>query len=213
MTYLARHGETDWNRQGRMQGRQGAALNELGRAQAERLARVAAVLGVRRVVSSPLARAVETARTVAAHLRIEHETLEALMELDFGACTSLTEPEIQLQFPGLHAARNADKWHHRWPNGESYADAAVRLARTLEDGSLPLGEDVLLVAHQSVNRALTHLLSRLPPAEVLRMAQRSDVLLRFGSQGALSHASFGDEAGAELTWVEGPYLAGTPRLN
>lgn len=209
--FLARHGETDWNLQGRMQGRLGAALNEHGRSQSRALAGLARRLGVRQVIASPLPRATETARTVADALGCPLTLCEALMEVDFGDCTGLTEAEIDARFPDLARTRKLDKWQHRWPGGESYADALARLERAVADGTLPGPPLTLLVAHQSVNRALTRALSGLSTAEALAMTQRSDVLLRFEG-GALSHLSFGATDDA-LAWSEGPYRGGRPKLN
>jgi probable phosphoglycerate mutase len=208
--FLARHGETDWNREGRMQGRLGATLNATGRAQAQALAGVARSLGVRSVIASPLPRALETAETVASALGCSVVRCDALMELDFGACSGLTEREIDERFPGLREQRLLDKWRHRWPGGESYADALERLERALREGVLPGAPLTLLVAHQSVNRALALALGGLAPAEALAMSQRSDVLLRF-ERGEMAHASY--RGGGELAWLAGPYRGSAPKLN
>lgn len=209
--FLARHGETDWNRQGRMQGRLGAPLNELGRAQARALSLVASRLGVLSIVTSPLPRALETASIVAGALGCPVTPCDALMEIDFGECSGLTEREIDERFPGLSERRKLDKWHHRWPKGESYADALLRLEGALAAGTLPGRPLTLLVAHQSVNRALACALGRVAAPAALAMAQRSDVLLRF-EDAAISHASFADPD-AELRFLEGPYRGGPPNLN
>jgi broad specificity phosphatase PhoE len=210
--YVARHGETDWNVEGRMQGRRGASLNERGRAQAERLGMVASALSLTRIVTSPLPRALETCRLVMERVSGEFVTADALMEIDFGACTGLTEVEIEHQFPGLTAARKLDKWNHSWPAGESYAQASARLRAAVRTGALPLADETLVIAHQSVNRALVHVLSDLPPDEALGIAQRSDVLLRIDRSRELSHAVIPAEPSEPLVWVAGPYL-GRTRLN
>jgi probable phosphoglycerate mutase len=212
--YLARHGETDWNRQGKMQGRLGASLNELGRAQAIALARVARELEVTGIISSPLPRALETARLVSAETKLEIVVCDALMEVDFGECSGLTEAEIAARHPQLKAERLANKWHHCWPKGESYADAAARLARSIAAGALPGKPGTLLIAHQSVNRALSHLLSGYAPGEMLQMSQRSDVLLRFSQErdDKLEHALIATTPGP-LVWQAGPYLGGRANLN
>src|SRR6266581_7062816 len=109
MLYVARHGETEWNRDGRMQGRLGGPLTAKGRAQAEALAVAARALGVRRLIASPLPRALATAGVVAAALGVNPRTLDALVETDFGACSGLTEAEIAARFPELRAERERDK--------------------------------------------------------------------------------------------------------
>lgn len=211
--YLARHGETDWNLQGRMQGRLGAPLNDKGRSQAAALARAARALSVRSVVCSSLARALETALVVGGALGLSPTRCEALQEIDFGDCSGLTDAEIARRYPTLHAERREDKWRHRWPDGESYADAVSRLRGAIERAELPGEAGTLLIAHQSVNRALSHLLSGRAPSEMLQMAQRSDVLLRFSRDGAMDHAVVPASEGEALRWLPGPYLSGKGSIN
>src|SRR5690606_34700574 len=157
--YVARHGETEWNRAGRMQGRLGAPLTERGHAQARALARFAARVGVRHVIASPLARALDTARYTVEALACPLSPCDALMELDFGDCTGFTEADIAERYPTLRREREADKWRHRWPGGESYADASARVARAFEQGALPGEPGTLIVAHQALNRVLSRYLA------------------------------------------------------
>ena len=207
--YVARHGETAWNVEGRMQGRRGVSLNERGRAQAARLAWVAAELGLTRVVTSPLPRALETCGFVMERVNGEFVTADSLMEIDFGVCTGMTEPEIEEKFPGLAATRKLDKWNHAWPAGESYAAATSRLRAAIRTGALPLADETLVIAHQSVNRALVHVLSDLAPNDALGIAQRADVLLRVDPERKLSHAVIPAAVTDPLVWVDGPYLGRT----
>jgi probable phosphoglycerate mutase len=202
--WVARHGETEWNRDGRMQGRLGGPLTERGRAQARLLARAARGLGAVALLSSSLPRAMETARVVGDALALRPEPCDALVETDFGRCGGLTEAEVAAHFPGLRAMRERDKWTHRWPGGESYADLVARVRPV----ALALKEGTLVVAHQSMNRVLTHILGGVPVAAVLGMAQPSDVLLRFDEHG-VAHARIGE---GPLEWLAG-LCGGAARLN
>jgi probable phosphoglycerate mutase len=202
--WIARHGETEWNRDGRMQGRLGGPLTERGRAQARLLARAARGLGATALVTSSLPRAVETARVVGDALNLVPATCDAFVETDFGRCGGLTEAEIAAHFPGLRAARERDKWTHRWPGGESYADMVARVRPV----ALALKEGSLVVAHQSMNRVLTHILGGVPVASVLAMVQPSDVVLRFDESGV----AWARVTEGEMQWVPG-VCAGVPRLN
>ena len=91
---LARHGETDWNREGRWQGHAPTPLNETGRAQARALARRLAAERLDVVYSSDLPRALETARIVASALGLEIRTEPGLRELDVGSRQGLTSAEL-----------------------------------------------------------------------------------------------------------------------
>jgi broad specificity phosphatase PhoE len=142
---LARHGETDWNRDGRWQGHSDTPLNELGRRQARELA--AQLDGVDALYSSDLARACETAEIVAERLGLEVRTDPRLRERSFGAWEGLTSAEIERRFAEEHG---------RWQAGEGFGaddaepfDAfAERIHAFLEDvlHQHP-GENILIVAH------------------------------------------------------------------
>lgn len=213
--YVARHGETHWNVEGRMQGRMGGELTSRGRAQADALADFAERIGVKRLLASSLNRAVATASVVGERLGLPVVRVDDLVEIDFGACSGLRETEIDSRFPGLREARTLDKWNHRWPDGESYADALVRVRRFCARGALDLtgaaAEPTLVIGHQSVNRVLSLALSGARAEDVLAMAQPSDVILRFagGAHVAHAHVALGEPPG----WTLGLYLTAKPKLN
>jgi broad specificity phosphatase PhoE len=97
---LARHGETDWNREHRWQGHTDVPLNELGWEQARALAHELASESIAAIYSSDLRRALDTARIVADRKRVDVNVDEGLRELDFGAWEGLTSDEIEQRFPG-----------------------------------------------------------------------------------------------------------------
>lgn len=203
---LLRHGETDWNRLGRMQGRGDTPLTARGLAQADALARAASRLGVRRVLASPLGRARATAERVAAAAGCALELREALAEMDFGECGGLTLDEVRERRPGLLEARENDRWHHRWPGGESYADVLERLTTGL-DADMPLWTDppTAIVAHQSVNRALLAGLTTSPHI-ALSGTQPPNVLLRVDSEGGVWHTRLPEGPhGPRLVWWRGMF--------
>jgi broad specificity phosphatase PhoE len=156
---LVRHGETDWNRDGRWQGHSDTHLNDAGREQA---ARVAEELdGVDVAYSSDLARARETADIVARRLGLDVHVDERLRERGFGAWEGKTAPEIELEFRDAHA---------RWLAGEGpgaedaepFLDFATRVQRFVEDVlTRHPDETVLIVAHGGSIRVIHALASGL----------------------------------------------------
>src|SRR5512145_1907871 len=97
---IIRHGETDWNSSGRLQGCEDIELNELGRLQAARLAAYLSKQKWDVIISSPLKRAYETARIIASHLSLpEIEQMEGLRERDYGAASGLLPDERHNRFP------------------------------------------------------------------------------------------------------------------
>ncbi|MBI5170882.1 MAG: histidine phosphatase family protein [Candidatus Eisenbacteria bacterium] len=169
---LLRHGETEWNALGRLQGRDDSPLTPLGREQAATLAAWAARRGLRRLVASPLGRAQATAAAIAEACGATIATREALAEMSFGDCAGLTLEQCEQRFPGVLAERARNRWAHRWPGGECYDDAIARLHAWLEAEPEALaGEGVAVVAHQALNRALLTVLTGCPREAALEGAQ------------------------------------------
>lgn len=154
--YLVRHGETDWNAEGRLQGGRDIPLNALGRAQAAAAARL--LKGLVRdtsaldFVASPLGRTRATMEILRETLGLERDAYRAdarLVEIGFGEWEGLTWPEIRARDPERTVAREADKWGYRPPGGESYADLRARIAPAFE----ALERDTVVVSHGGVTRA------------------------------------------------------------
>jgi broad specificity phosphatase PhoE len=149
---LARHGETDWNREGRFQGHADPPLNETGRAQAAELAAELEAVGLAAVYSSPLRRALETAQAVAAEHGLDPVAVDALREVDVGSWQGLTRVEIETQFPEQFA-RWLD-YDQGWEDGESYEGMGRRaVAALLELAVAHEDERILAVTHGGPIRA------------------------------------------------------------
>jgi broad specificity phosphatase PhoE len=155
--YFIRHGETDWNLEGRLQGQRDIPLNDVGRVQAEEAARKLQAL-VPHVedltyVASPMTRTRETMeilrRTLGLHPEV-YKLDERLVELTFGSWEGMTWKEVRKAEPALAALREQDKWHYAPPGGgESYAMLVDRIRPILGD----LTRDTVIVAHGGVARA------------------------------------------------------------
>lgn len=144
---LARHGETDWNRERRVQGHTDRPLNEEGRRQAAALARKLAAHPPDAVYSSDLVRAHETARIVADRLELDVVVLPELRERDFGTWEGLTDDEIFVRFPH---ARNGP-----WGDAESREEMLERVREAVGRiaDAHPEGR-VLVITHGGPVRAL-----------------------------------------------------------
>lgn len=159
---FARHGETAWNVEGRLQGQHDIPLNPLGRAQANALGRtLRARLGAEidrldragAFIASPLSRARETMELMRAAMGLapdRYSVNPTLMELSFGAWEGRTWAEAADGYPKAVKARFADKWNSAPPGGESYA----MLAERVRPWVLSLTGDVFVVSHGGVARAL-----------------------------------------------------------
>ena len=150
--YLARHGRTAYNLEGRFQGQLPVPLDELGRAQAAELAERATAHGFAVLWSSTLLRARETAEIVAASTGLEPRHDARLMETDAGDWTDRSFEEVQGEAPELFAKFIAGDPTFAFPGGESFAEQEVRVGAALDDverGARP----VLVVCHGMVIRA------------------------------------------------------------
>ena len=142
---LARHGETEWSRDGRHTGRTDIPLTDEGRRQARVLGEALGEWSFGRVLSSPLERAVETCRLAGLGDRVE--TTEDLLEWDYGEYEGITTPEIREQRPDWYL------WRDGCPNGEMPADVAARCDRVIAE-LLEIDGDVAIVGHGHILRAL-----------------------------------------------------------
>jgi broad specificity phosphatase PhoE len=132
--YLARHGETDANAEGRVQGWMDPPLNAQGRRQAERLARECASLGLRALYTSHLRRAHETAVVVGERIGLEPRVDERLAESRRGAWEGRLLGELERDEPETWAAWRAGGPDFRFPGGgESLAEHAERVDAALAE--------------------------------------------------------------------------------
>jgi probable phosphoglycerate mutase len=143
---LARHGETEWSRDGRHTGRTDIPLTDEGRRQAERLAPKLAEWSFARVLSSPLARALDTCRL--AGLGDSVATTDDLLEWDYGEYEGITTAEIRGSRPDWNL------WRDGCPGGEAAADVGARVDRVIAAVG-DLDGPVALFAHGHVLRVLT----------------------------------------------------------
>jgi broad specificity phosphatase PhoE len=175
--YLVRHGQTEWNVQGRPQGQLDSPLTPTGIAQARGHAVALRGEGVDAIFASPLGRARTTARIIADELGLDVVVIDDLAEVHHGHFAGLSNQDIELRYPGALARRAADKYRWRFPGGESYADADVRAGRALATARGYPARRPALVAHAMIGRLLQRHLLGLAPEEALALRQPNDVII------------------------------------
>lgn len=159
--YYVRHGETDFNRQGRLQGRRDTPLNARGRQQAAECGVLLRDLFARdhrkaqdfKYVSSPLERARETMEILRAALGLQvhdYEIDARLIEIAYGEWEGLTLQEIEMRNASVLSARERDKWDFAPPGGESYRELADRVGSWYSS----LTADTVVAAHGGGVRSL-----------------------------------------------------------
>lgn len=145
---LLRHGQTDWNSSGRFQGQHDIGLNDLGRTQAREAAPTVASLGIDVIYSSPLSRALDTAREVASLLDLGVWTDERLGEINVGSWVGLTTEQMAEVDPACARALVEGIDFRRSSTGETAAEVGVRMRDCLNDlASRHAGQTVLCASH------------------------------------------------------------------
>jgi broad specificity phosphatase PhoE len=130
---LVRHGETDWNRQLRMQGQSDIELNELGRRQVEALALALKEENIEAIYASPLRRALETAEAINRFHGVPIEVEEGLIEIDMGDIDEMTPEEVRVNYSSFWKQWvKADLNSLRFPQGESFVELQERTWAAIE---------------------------------------------------------------------------------
>lgn len=145
---LVRHGETDWNLQGRYQGQSGEGLNATGFLQAQTLAACLKPHTFASIYSSDLQRAVQTAEIIAKALGLTVQTDPRLREICLGDWEGKEFAAIQSTQRELWQQRLRDPAHFRPPGGENVLEVAQRVHLALKDITTQyLDSNVLVVSH------------------------------------------------------------------
>jgi broad specificity phosphatase PhoE len=170
--YLVRHGQSDWNAANRFQGHVDRPLTDIGRTQAEALARELAAITLDGIYSSPLRRALDTAAAVAAGRELDVVVDDGLREVDVGSWAGLTRAEVERRFPAEF--RRWVEGGEGWTDGETYEQMSARVRVTaLRIAAAHVGGAILVVSHGGPIRAIqaaaggmtVHELRRLSPVE------------------------------------------------
>lgn len=166
---LVRHGQTEWNREGRYQGRVDTDLSATGWQQARALGERLADSGARTLVSSPLRRARDTAVCIGHTLRLDVGFDERLCELAYGDWEGLTQAEVKARWPdALRRWKHAPDLHPP-EGGEPLPAAADRVRRCLDElATAPT--PVLAVTHAGVIRLAMLLAEQTSLADFRRIA-------------------------------------------
>jgi broad specificity phosphatase PhoE len=193
--YYIRHGETEWNAEGRLQGTRDIPLNDLGRKQATHAGNILADLFARAqrdksslaFVASPLGRARLTMELVRATLRLppdDYAVDDRLREIGYGDWEGWTLAQMQASDPEVFARRQADKWTVPPPGGESYASVQARVS----DWYKELATDTVAVAHGGTARALMVVLGIETPDSAADLTIEQGAVYVFGGGGLTKYS-------------------------
>jgi len=176
--YFLRHGETAWNAEGRLCGSTDVPLSDVGRRQAQLLALRLKPILVDALYSSPLGRALETARVIGEAIGREPVVDRRLAELNYGAWEGRTFEEIQRATPAIYRAWDADPGTMAPPEGESGVQLIERVTPFLvELAQRHLHGNVVVVCHKTVCRLLACHIMGVPLSEYRRRVAMENAAL------------------------------------
>ncbi|MEO0378599.1 MAG: histidine phosphatase family protein, partial [Cyanobacteria bacterium P01_A01_bin.17] len=178
---LVRHGETDWNRDGRFQGQIDIPLNENGHRQAAQAGEFLKAIKIDAAVSSSMLRPKETAEGILKHHPgVNLETTEQLWEISHGEWEGRLEAEIEAGYPGLLSQWQRQPETVQMPAGENLDDVWGRAKKGWHDIVAAYSEDidqldapptVMVVAHDAINKAILCQLFGLGPEKFWQFKQ------------------------------------------
>ena len=182
--YIARHGETTWNEEGRIQGRSDPGLSSKGVSQSFALLNQLKDRPLSAIYTSTLQRSIVTAQPISNHLGLSIQIQPELDEIAFG----ILEAKLLFHFDEEMKAEwnrfKDNRFTYRIPDAENYADVANRVQpfseKLLRDHQ---GQEVLVVGHRVVNRLLIGMLMKYPVEKVLKIEQTNDMLYLIQKNG------------------------------
>lgn len=150
--FLIRHGQTDWNIQGKIQGSCNIELNYKGIMQAEELSNkiIENKYKFSKIYSSPQIRAIKTAEILSAANNIEYISVEGLEEINLGCWEGLSWTEVKEKYPIEYNEWYINRRDTKPPKGESYQEMINRVLSTLYKIINENCEDVAIVTHSAV---------------------------------------------------------------
>ena len=151
---LARHGETEWNVGEIFRGRADISLNENGRKQAALLGEYLVKTNIEAVYTSPLKRALYTAKAIARHHALEVQVSDGLNDLDFGEWEGLTVPQVKNKYEKLFSEWSEHPEMVRLPGAETLDDVRHRSMALVGDIIKKHSATVALVTHRVVIKVM-----------------------------------------------------------
>lgn len=150
--FLIRHGQTDWNVEGKIQGSYDSELNNTGISQAEELSKKVVELSYKfsKIYSSPQKRAIKTAEILSKAAKVDYITIKGLEEVNLGRWEGLTWIEAKERFPKEYEEWYNNRRYTKSPNGESYQDMLERVLTALHMIINENCNDVAIVTHSAV---------------------------------------------------------------
>jgi broad specificity phosphatase PhoE len=175
--YVARHGETTWNVEGRIQGRSDPGLSPKGFDQSIALLEQFKECPISAIYTSTLRRSILTAQPLSNHLKLPIQKRNELDEIAFGILEGKQFLNLDEEIRSEWEKFKKDRYTYHLPQAENYTDVTNRVRPFLEKIlHLHQEEEILIVGHRVVNQMMMGVLLELPPEKILKVQQGNDCL-------------------------------------
>ncbi|WP_270568014.1 histidine phosphatase family protein [Clostridium beijerinckii] len=168
--FLIRHGQTDWNLKGKIQGSCDIELNDIGIKQAEELSNKILEEGYKfsKIYSSLQRRAAKTAEILSHATNIDYILIKGLEEMNLGKWEGLSWTEVKEKYPIEYGKWYINRKYTKTPMGESYQDLLERVLPVMHKIINENSEDVLIVTHSAVIMSIQCYLTNTPFEEMIK---------------------------------------------
>jgi broad specificity phosphatase PhoE len=191
--YIARHGETTWNAEGRIQGWSDPGLSPLGYAQSLALLEQLKDRPLSAIYTSTLKRSILTAQPIAKHFNLLIQKQPELDELAFGVLEGKQLSTIDGEMRNEWERFRKNRLTYRIPGGENYIDVANRLTPFIEKIlQNHEGQEILIIGHRGANRMLIGMLLEYPLERALKIEQNNECLYLIQRNGEAKVSHFID---------------------
>jgi len=191
--YVARHGETTWNVEGRIQGRSDPDLSPMGHAQSQGLLEQLKDRPLSAIYTSALKRSFLTAQPIAKFLSLPIKKQPELDEIAFGIMEGVQVISLSEELRREWERFKENRFTYHMPGAENYTDVATRLKpfkeKILQDHT---GQEILIIGHMIVNRFLIGMLLEYPVEEIQRIEQHNGFVYLVERNGAARVSHFID---------------------
>ena len=178
-----RHGQTDWNVQGKIQGSYDSELNATGIEQAMSLSEKLLNLNYKfsKIYSSPQKRALKTAEILSKSSNVDYISVKDLQEMNMGKWEGLSWREVEENYPDEYKEWYLNRRYTKTPDGESYQDMLERVLKAIHKIINENNEDVVIVSHSAVIMCLQCYVTNTPFNDMLKFKTKNATITEIDS--------------------------------
>lgn len=186
--FFIRHGQTDWNIQGKIQGSYDSELNDIGIRQAKELSEKVIEDNYKfsKIYTSQQKRAIKTAQILSEVINIDCTPIEGLEEMNLGQWEGLSWAEVKEKFPNEYGEWYVNRRYTKSPKGESYQDVIERVLPVIHKIIEKNDNNVAIVTHSAVIMCIQCYLTDTPFEEMMKFKTDNTAIIELDSESFLA---------------------------